>query len=171
MNTKALQKGGFLVFCLIGMLAAPVLAAPAENAQGNAFAKMKAADAGLKTDLWNDHIKYRLLEFDLHVQHADDIIGILNDHGINTTKVQSIADTFSGKREELETALKSQDREALKTINRELFSLAKEFLKEMRAAIRGHSASTRALPVSESADITGTGFLSTDSMTEAAQNL
>ena len=45
---------------------------------------------------------------------------------------------ISGKRSALDTALTNRDREGLKTINAELRTLWKQFLTDIRDAIRAH---------------------------------
>jgi hypothetical protein len=82
MNSTTLLKGTFLAFCLVSLLTLP--AAAAQNGQGM-DAKGQAIDQGLKENLWNNHITYRLQVFDMHVQHANDAIRILKDHDIDTT--------------------------------------------------------------------------------------
>lgn len=141
MNTRTILNGTFLAFCLVAMLVLPAAAAPAAQATN---ARANAIDQGLKDDLWNNHVQNRLAEFDMHVQHATSVIGILNKYGIDTTQMQSTLNTFSGKRTELQTALNNRDKEALKTINSELRELTKQFLKEMRDAIRDHYGKMKA---------------------------
>jgi len=156
MNTRTILKGTFIAFCLVAMLVLPAAAAPV--AQGTNV-KANAIDQGLKDDLWNNHIQNRLAEFDMHVQHATTVIGILNKYGVDTTQMQGTLDTFSGKRAELQTALTNKDKEALKTINSELRELRQEFLQEMKEAIRDHfgkvkaAASTGTTPAGNSASV------------------
>jgi len=141
MNSTTLLKGTFLAFCLVSLLTLP--AAAAQNGQGM-DAKGQAIDQGLKENLWNNHITYRLQVFDMHLQHANDAIRILKDHDIDTTLMQGTLDTFSGKRAELQTAMENRNKEALKIINAELRELAKQFFKEMRCALREHYGATGA---------------------------
>jgi DNA gyrase/topoisomerase IV subunit A len=91
----------------------------------------------------------------MHVQHANDVIKILKDHNIDTTCMQVTLDSFSGKRAELQTALKNRDNEALKTINTELRELAKQFFKEMRDAIREHYGATGTADTARTGGIAG----------------
>jgi hypothetical protein len=138
MNAKTIAKGAFLAFCLIGMLVLP--ASAAADGQGTVSVKATTIDQGLKDDLWNSHTQHRLEAFDMHVRHANDIIGILNSHGIDTSQMQATLAEISAKRPELQSALENRDKAALQKVNDELRQLAKEFLKEMRDAIRSHYA-------------------------------
>lgn len=159
MNTKSILKGAFLAFCLIGMLALPAAATPVAqvNGQGMMNGKVNSIDDGLKEDLWNNHVQYRLKLFDMNVQHGTDVIKILNDHNIDTTLMQTTLDEFSGKRSELQTALENQDKDALKRINAELKELRQEFLKEMRDAIRAHYSAAGTAGTARATAVTGAG--------------
>lgn len=135
MNAHTMLKGAFLTLCLIGMLAVPVAASA--NGQG-VNAQGQAIDQNLKEDLWANHHQNRLKEFDLHVQRAESVIGILEEHNIDTTKVQATLKTISDKRAALDDALKTRDREELKTINADLVSLWKQIRMDMRDSIKTH---------------------------------
>lgn len=139
MNAQTMLKGAFLTFCLIGMLAVPVAAAA--NGQG-VNAQGQVIDQNLKDDLWANHHQNRLKEFDLHVQRATSVIGILDKYNIDTTKVQATLTTISGKRAALDDALTTKDREELKTINADLVSLWKQIRKDMRDSIKAHYGKT-----------------------------
>jgi hypothetical protein len=135
MNQKTIIKSAFIALCLIGMLVLPAAAAPA--GQGTS-AKVSAVDQGLKDDLWANHQQYRLQIFDMNVQRATSVIGILTKYGIDTTSCQATLTTISSKRSELESALTARDQEKLKTVNEELKTLWQQFRTEMKDAIRGH---------------------------------
>jgi hypothetical protein len=135
MNTNTILKGTFVAFCLIGMLVLPAAAAPA--VQGTT-AKMSTVDQGLKDDLWANHYQYRLQAYDTNVQRATSVISILNKYGIDTTACTGTLSTIRSKRSSLETALTNKDREGLKTINADLKTLWKQFMTEMRDAIKDH---------------------------------
>jgi hypothetical protein len=135
MNAQTMLKGAFLTLCLIGMLAVPVAASA--NGQGT-HAQGQAIDQNLKDDLWANHHQNRLKEFDLHVQRAESVIGILEKYNIDTTKVQVTLATISGKRAALDDALKTRDREELKSINADLVSLWKQIRMDMRDSIKTH---------------------------------
>jgi hypothetical protein len=140
MKMHTILKGTFLAFCVICMLALP--AAAAQDGQvitaRQAFTGQTAAvvDDGLKEDLWNNHMEFRLKAFDLRVEHGRDIIGILQSHGCDTTDLERILSGISSKRPELESALRNMDREALRAVNEELRNLAQQFRQEMRECIR-----------------------------------
>jgi hypothetical protein len=135
MNSNTILKGAFVAFCLIGMLVLPTAAAPV--GQGTT-AKVSTVDQGLKDDLWANHQQYRLQVFDMNVQRATSVIGILNRYGIDTTACSGTLSTISGKRSALETALTNKDRNGLKTINADLKTLWQQFRTEVREAIRDH---------------------------------
>jgi len=133
MKAQTMLKGAFLTFCLIGMLAVPVAAAA--NGQG-VNVQGQAIDQNLKDDLWANHHQNRLKEFDLHVQRATSVIGILDKYNIDTTKVQATLTTISGKRAALDDALTTKNREELKTINADLMSLWRQIRMDMRDSIK-----------------------------------
>jgi len=135
MNSQTILKGAFLAFCLIGMLVLPAAAAPA--GQGT-LGQKSAIDQGLKDDLWANHHQYRLQEFDLHVQRANSVIGILNKYSIDTTQMRGTLTTISGQRAALDTALTNKDKEDLKTINANLVSLWKQFAQERKDSVKAH---------------------------------
>jgi hypothetical protein len=141
MSSKNIMKGAFLAFCIIGMLVLPAAAAP--TGQG-ATGKTSAIDQGLKDDLWNNHHQYRLQEFDMHVERANSVIGILNKYSIDTSQMQSTLATISDKRTSLDTALTNKDKGGLKTINADLLSLWKQFAQEMKDSVKAHYTAARA---------------------------
>jgi hypothetical protein len=154
MISKTLMKGAFLALCLVGMLVLP--AAAATGGQGTTG--QPVIDQGLKDDLWANHHQYRLQEFDLHVQRANSVIGILDKYSIDTTQMQSTLTTISGERTALDTALSNKDKAGLRTINTNLVSLWKQFAQEMKDSVKGHYATARA---AVKAGATGTGAAAT----------
>ena len=151
MNSHTLMKGAFLAFCLAGLLVLPAAAA------GQA---PSTADQGLRNDLWSRRGRTRLSVFDMNVQHANDIIGILNQYSIDTTQMQSTLTRISAERPALQSAFTSEDRSALRTANQQLVTLWKQYMQEMQAAVRGHYAKSSPATVSGT---TGTaGLLNTN---------
>ena len=153
MNSKNIMKGALLAFCLIGMLVLPAAAASA--GQGTTVQKA-AIDQGLKDDLWANRHTYRLQEFDLHVQRANSVIGILNKYSIDTNQMQATLTTISGERAALDTALTNQDKESLKTINADLLSLWKQFEQEMKDSVKAHYTAARAAAKTSATKTAGT---------------
>ena len=153
MNSKTIMKGAILAFCLIGMLVLPAAAAPA--GQGTTVQKA-AIDQGLKDDLWANRYMYRLQEFDLHVQRANSVIGILNKYSIDTSQMQATLTTISGERSAIDTALTNKDEESLKTINANLESLWKQFMQEMKDSIKAHYTAARAAAKANATKTAGT---------------
>jgi hypothetical protein len=135
MNQKTTIKSAFIALCIIGMLVFPAAAAPA--GQGTS-SKVSAFDQGLKDDIWENHKQYRMQIFDLNVQRATSVIGILNKYGIDTTSCQATLTTISGKRSELDTALTARDQEKLKTVNAGLRTLWQQFRTAVKDAVKGH---------------------------------
>lgn len=134
MNTHTTLKGACLALCLIGMMTLPAMAAngaPGQNAKA-------LVDPDLISDLWNSHAHYRLAHYDLNVQQANDVIGILEKYSIDATPPEEILAAISARRPELQTALENRDRQALKDVNNELRNLWKEFVKETRDVIKDH---------------------------------
>jgi len=135
MNQKIIVKSAFIALCIIGMLVFPAAAAP--GGQGTS-AKVSAVDQGLKDDLWANHQQYRMQIFDMNVQRATSVFGILNKYGIDTTSCQATLTTISGKRSELDAALTARDQEKLKTVNAGLRTLWQQFRTNVKDAIKGH---------------------------------
>jgi len=133
MNNNTLLRDVFIAICIIGFLILPAAAAPAVQRT-----TVKTVDQGLKDDLWASHQQYRLQRFDTNVQQAESVITILDKYSIDTTTCRATLATISGKRSALDTALTNRDREGLKTINAGLRTLWKQFLKDVRDAIRAH---------------------------------
>ena len=141
MNSKTLMKGAFLALCLVGMIVLPAAATTAGQATTG---QASVIDQGLK--------------FDLHVERANSIIGILDKYNIDTTQMQATLTTISGERAALDTALANRDKAGLKTINANLVSLWKQFAQEMKDSVKGHYTAAR---VAAKTGVTGTGALTT----------
>lgn len=129
MKKATIIKGAIIACCLIGMLVLPAAAA----GQGNA-----TIDPGLKNALWTEQGQHRLAVFDLNVQHANNVIGILGQYNIDTTQMQATLAQITGERSALQSAFADQDRNALKTVNQQLVTLWKQFRQEAQTAVRGH---------------------------------
>jgi len=155
MKPATMMKGAILVCCLIGVLVLPAAAAPAGQAGSG---QVSAIDQGLKDDLWANHHQYRLQEFDLHVQRANSVIGILGKYNIDTSQMQATLASITDKREALDTALTNKDQAALKTINADLTALWKQFIQETKDAVKAHYTTARAAAKSGS---TGSAATST----------
>lgn len=134
MNTTSILKGAFVAFCIISMLVLPAAAGPLTESTATAG----TVEQGLKDDLWSNHMQYRLARFDMNVRQANAVIGILNTYGIDTTVCETTLSTISTKRAGLEAALEAQDRGNLRTMNEELKTLWKQFLRDVRDAVRSH---------------------------------
>lgn len=153
---KNMIAGALMALCVIGMLALPASAAPLTTT--GSPAKISTVDQGLKDDLWTNHMQYRLARYDLNVQQANAVITILQKYRIETTACQATLTTIEGKRADLLSALEAKDREKLKTVNGDLKTLWKQFLKDVREAVKTHygrgSAGTTA---SDAVDSLGLG--------------
>jgi hypothetical protein len=134
MNAPHTLAKALLALCLIGMIVLPAAAAPSANAERTG--KMSKVDPGLQDDLWNVHKDYRLKIYGLHVEKAQAVTGVLEEHGCDVTGLNDILARVEEQREPLTTALADKDRDALKTINPELHRLWQEFRKEVRETIR-----------------------------------
>jgi hypothetical protein len=137
MNAPRTFAMAALALCLVGMLVLPAAAAQAASA-GQA-GKMGKVDPALKDDLWTVHRDYRLKIYDLHVEKAGAVITVLANHQCDVTGLNSILGEIEGQREPLKTALENKDRDALKTVNKELKDLWQEFRKGVRDSIRACS--------------------------------
>ncbi|MDD1656021.1 MAG: hypothetical protein LUO87_01415 [Methanomicrobiales archaeon] len=138
MNAPRTLAMATLALCLAGMLVLPAAAAPAANAERTG--KMSTIDSGLRDDLWNVHRDFRLKIYELHVDKAGAVIGVLEEHGCDVTELNDILAQVKGQRDPLKEALENRDRNALKTINQELHRLWQEFRKGFRDCIRACSA-------------------------------
>ena len=149
MRAQHIFAAAIITCCLMSLIVLPSSAA----AIGQGTNDNTGIDQGLKTDLWNNHIQYRLQEFDNHVQNGNNIIGILDKYDIDTTKMQTTLSTISGLRPELQAALQNEDRAGLKTINSQLVTLWTQFRTEANQTIRNHYRTAQPVTVS---GITGT---------------
>mgnify|MGYP001573013303 CR=1 FL=1 len=156
MKATRLIAGALLACCLIGMMVLP--ASAASDVQGM-NARAAKIDSGLQDDLWKTHAENRLEAFDMHVQHAKDVIDVLEAHQINTSGPQAVLDQFAAMRPELEQALKNHDRDALKTVNAKLIDLTKQFLKSVRDAIRASAGTATASASGMAMPLTGTAAI------------
>ena len=136
MQKSHLFAGALVAFCLIGMLALPASAAPATASVTPA--KISTVDQGLKDDLWASHMQYRLARYDMNVEQANAVIGILGKYQIDTSSCQATLDSITAERADLQSALQSKDREKLKAVNGQLKTLWKQFLQEVKDAIKSH---------------------------------
>ena len=156
MKATRLIAGALPACCIIGMM---VLPAPAASDVQGLNARAVKIDSGLQDDLWKTHAENRLEIFDMHVQHAKDVIDVLEAHQIDAGGPQAVLEQFAAMRPELEQALNNRDRDALKTVNAKLIELTRQFLQSVREAIRvsGGTATVpaagRAMPLSGTAAI------------------
>jgi len=123
------------VAALIGLVA--VLALPAAALAPAAGTEKAGIDPGLKEELWNIHTVHRLDIFDGNVKAAGEAIAALERYGYETSGLSATVDAISGHRDALATALEARDREELRSINKELFTLWKDFRKETKQLIKG----------------------------------
>ena len=134
MNAPHTLAKALLALCLVGMIVLPAAAAPSASAERTG--KMSKVDPGLQDDLWNVHKDYRLKIYGLHVEKAQAVTGVLEEHGCDVTELNDILARVEEQREPLTTALANRDRDALKTINQELHQIGQEFRKQVRDTIR-----------------------------------
>ena len=121
------------VAALIGLVAVFALPATAlAPAAGTA-----GIDPGLKEELWTIHTQHRLDRFDGNVEAAGEAIAALERYGYETSGLSATVDDISGHRDSLATALKDKDREELRSVNKELFSLWKDFRQETKQLLEG----------------------------------
>jgi hypothetical protein len=119
------------IVAFLALLALPAAAAldPADKAA--------AIDPGLKDELWAIHTDHRLDIYDRNVEAAGQAIDALQRYGYPVSGLTATLDSIKEFRDDLASALESRDREELRTINRELFSLWKDFRQEMKGLLRG----------------------------------
>jgi hypothetical protein len=142
---------GLLIIGLFmtAMFVMPVAAAPAGQAQGQgqgmgerqvhtpAELKNSTLDPALKEDLRKVHTENRLAQLDLNLKKAEDTTGVLEKYQYDTSGLSGILSAISEKRAALEEALTTEDRDQLKTVNKELQDLWKEFGKTLKALLKG----------------------------------
>ena len=123
------------VAALVGLVA--VLALPAAALATTATGTEKAGiDPGLKDELWTIHTQHRLDRFDGNVVAARDAIAAMERYGYGTSGLSATIDAISGHRDGLAAALEARDREELRSINKELFSLWKDFRQETKQLLK-----------------------------------
>ena len=152
MKKNTIMNGAFVALCLICMLVLPAAAAPASETTS---IRAAAIDDGLREDLWASHKEHRLEIFDLRVNHAADIIRILENHGADTTACQSTLSEIRDMRQDLERALTSHDLQEVKAVNEELKTLAQQFIRNVREAVQNAYGTRTTAMTGISADAPG----------------
>lgn len=138
MQKKNLLAGAIVALCIIGILALPASAEQSTTTTLGTGAKLNNMDQGLKDDLWANHMQYRLARYDMNVEKAGAVIGILQKYSIDPSDCSATLDNIKAGRTDLQSALQSRDREKLKAVNEQLKTLWKQFLNEVRDTIRSH---------------------------------
>ena len=117
------------------MLAMPVAAAPVVAHQVKATQANSTVPQAVKDDLLGVHMKYRLQQFDLNVQKATDVIGVLDKYQYNTVSLKTTLAEILAKRPALESAISAKNKDAIKAVNLELINLWKEFGKTTKKVL------------------------------------
>jgi len=120
---------------LVGLVA--VFALPAAALAPASGTEWAGIDPGLKDELWNIHTEHRLDRFDRNVEAAEETIDALERYGYNASGLSATVDAISGNRDSLAAALEDRDRGELRSINKELFSLWRDFRQEMKSLLKG----------------------------------
>ncbi|NTU99998.1 MAG: hypothetical protein HGA55_02610 [Methanoregulaceae archaeon] len=123
------------VAALIGLVA--VLALPAAALAPATGTDNAGIDPGLKDELWTIHTQHRLDIFDGNVMAAGEAIGVIEKYGYDVTGLSATVDVIRGHRGALAAALEDRDREELRSINREIFSLWKDLRQETKELLKG----------------------------------
>lgn len=123
------------VAALIGLVA--VLALPATALAPATGTEKAGIDPGLKEELWNIHTAHRLDIFDGNVKAAGEAVDALERYGYDVTGLSATVDAISGNRDSLASALEARDREELRSINKEIFSLWKDFRQDTKQLLKG----------------------------------
>jgi hypothetical protein len=127
-----------LGICLAGMLAMPVAAAPGAIHLVRAAQTNSTIPQAVKDDLWSVHLKYRLQQFDLNVQKANDVIGVLDKYRYDTGNLKVTLGELTAKRPLLESAVLAKDKTALKAVNADLVNLWREFGKTLKSELKAN---------------------------------
>ena len=127
---------------ILALILVAAIALPVSAAQGTANAAGQAGkiDPQLKSDLWNTYGKYRLQIYDTRVQGANEVVGVLGNHGCPTGDLTTTVTAIGNERTALSDALTNHDRKALQGVNQQLVSLWKQFREQAKASIKGCSA-------------------------------
>jgi hypothetical protein len=132
MNPRYILAAGALL-CLLAVLAVPVTAlAPAAGTVERA-----TIDPGLKEELWTVHAEHRLHRFDGNVEAAGKTIEALEKHGYDASGLSTTLDAINGNRDVLAGALQDRNREELRSVNADLFSLWNDFRQGMSLLLTG----------------------------------
>jgi hypothetical protein len=118
------------------MLAMPVAAAPGALHKGKTNLTDQVVPQAVKEDLWDVHMKYRLQQFDLNIQKAADVTGVLDRHMYDTTALKATLAEIMTKRPALASAVSAKDKDALKVVNTELIDLWKEYGRSLRTVLK-----------------------------------
>lgn len=133
MTTARRITGILIAFCLLATIVTPAIAVSNENGR---WKNGGTINEGMKNDLWNLHIKYRILFFQLRQERAEAMIDVLEDHGCDVGTLPTDLQEIEAYEKKLEDALNDHDWKGLRTINHELKDLWKDFRKEVKESIR-----------------------------------
>jgi hypothetical protein len=138
MERKSVSCLIILGLCVVALLAAPVAALQgAQKVPGyqNA-AEIQNIPQPVKDDLWAVHEKYRLQQYDLNINKATDLIGVLDKYQYDTSKLKEIKARIVSERSALESAVNSKDNKALVNVDKELIDFWKQFGKEVKTQLK-----------------------------------
>jgi hypothetical protein len=123
--------------CLATFLIAPVAAVPKEKIPaGPANLKAGTINESLKEDLWAIHADYRMKNFVLQLEQGQQIISALHSYGYEAGDLESSLADIESLETNLSDALVSQNRSALKQVDKDIRSTWKDFYKSLRSLIR-----------------------------------
>jgi hypothetical protein len=124
--------------CLATFLIAPVAAVLKEKIPaGPAYLKAGPINESLKEDLLTIHADYRMKNFALQLEQGQQISSALHNYGYETGDLESSLTDIECMGTNLSDALDSQNRSALKQVDKDIRSTWKNFFASLRSTIHG----------------------------------
>jgi len=114
----------------------PVAAAPVAAHQVNAARANSTVPQDVANDLLGVHLKYRLQQFDLNIQKATDVIGVLDKYHYDTVSLKTTLAEIQAKRPALESAITAKNKDVIRAVNLEIINLWKEFGKNIKNVLK-----------------------------------
>ena len=124
--------------CLATFLIAPVAAVPREKISASpAYLKPGVINESLKEELWAIHADYRMKIFEIQLEQGQQIISVLDGYGYETGNLETSLGDIERVETNLSDTLETQNRSALKQVDKDIRSTWKDFFKSLRSLIRG----------------------------------
>lgn len=90
----------------------------------------------IRNTLWTARAGYRMEAHNLLVAKGNEMIGVLEGHGMNTTKLQEAIDEYEALGPGLQQAIDENDKSGLQTVNKDLKKAWQGFMRALRTLVK-----------------------------------